>query len=215
MPLYSIDRFEDGGTLAVWHITEAEEELKSIASVPEEEQEDIDLSPLEKRRIERYAVRALLNALFEEKVYLGYEEDNSPYLKNSHCGISISHSGNYACVFIHENESVGVDIEQLDRDFTAVEAKVLSKAEKSYLSDKYRQTQLGLIWCAKEAIYKLMCERGVDFSEQIEVEKFTPRDEEGELEATFTSQRGAKYELELDYKIFDGYALVWVTSDTM
>lgn len=215
MPLYSIDKFDDGGSLAIWKITEQEEELRSIAAVPDEEQDDINLSPLKKRRLERYAVRALLNVLFEERVYLGYEEDNSPYLKNSHCGVSISHSGEYACVFIHENESVGVDIEQMDRDFSAVEKKILSESEKAFISDKYRQAQLGIIWCAKEAVYKMMCERGVDFSEQIEIEKFIPREEEGALEATFISQRGKKSELELSYRLFEGYALVWLTSDTL
>ncbi len=215
MPLHSIDKFEDGGTLAIWHITESEDELRSIAAVPDEEQDDINLSPLEKRRMERYAIRALLNSVFEEKVYLGYEEDNSPYLKNTHCSISISHSGEYACIFVHENENVGVDVEVLDRDFTAVETKILSDNEKDYISDKYRQTQLGIIWCAKEAVYKLMCERGVDFSEQIEIDKFTPREEEGELDAVFTSQKGKEYELELHYRLFNGYALVWVTSDTI
>ena len=71
MHRYGIDGFEDGCTLAVWHITESEEELQSIASVPDEEQEDISFSPLSRRRVARYAVRALLNTLFEEKVSLG------------------------------------------------------------------------------------------------------------------------------------------------
>ena len=215
MPLYSIDRFEDGGTLAVWHITESEEELRSIASVPEEEQLEISLSPLEKRRLEQYAVRALLNSVFDTKVYLGYEEDNSPYLKNHHCDISISHSGEFACIFVHENESVGVDIESMDRDFSAVEAKAISENERDYLSDRHRQTQLAIIWCAKEAMYKLMSERGVDFSTQMEVEKFVPREDEDELEASFTTNKGVKHELILTYRIFEGYVVVWVTSDTL
>ena len=50
---------------------------------------------------------------------------------------------------------------------------------------------------------------GVDFAEQIELERFTPH-EEGELEATFYHKDGSEVEFELEYMVFDNHAMVWV-----
>jgi phosphopantetheine--protein transferase-like protein len=211
MPLYRKQEFKDGGTLAIWHITETEEELKEIASAPTVEQEDIEQMSAHQRRLESYAVRALLKEIFDERVYIGYEEDGSPYIKNTHYEISISHSGKFACIYIHEDANVGVDIESLLRDFTAVEKKILSPDELDYLTEKHKHEQLALIWSAKEAIYKLMGERNINFSQQIKIEKFIPHDEEGNLSAIFTDSDGTEHELELHYSIFDGYEMVWVS----
>ena len=210
MPLYKKEDFKDGGMLAIWKITESEDELKVIASSPTSEQEDIEQVQAPQRRLESYAVRALLTEIFDERVYLGYEEDNSPYIKNTHHTISISHSGEFVCIYVHENADVGIDVESLSRNFDAVEKKMLSENEREYLVEKYRQVQLALIWSAKEAIYKLMAERNINFAEQMEIEKFIPYNDEGELNATFVDAEGEEHELELSYQIFDGYGMVWV-----
>ena len=210
MPLYKKEEFKDGGTLAVWKITESEQELKIIASAPTSDQENIEQMQPPQRRLESYAVRALLAGIFGERVYIGYEEDDSPYIKNTHHKISISHSGEFACIYVHENADVGVDIETLSRNFDAVEKKILSENEQEYIVEKHRKLQLALIWSAKEAMYKLMSERNVNFSKQMEIEKFVPYDDEGKLNATFVDAEGEEYELELYYQIFDGYEMVWV-----
>ena len=51
MPLYQKQEFKDGGKIAVWHITETEENLKEIASVPSVEQEDIEQMAAPQRRL--------------------------------------------------------------------------------------------------------------------------------------------------------------------
>jgi phosphopantetheine--protein transferase-like protein len=204
MPLYKKEEFKDGGKLAVWKITENEEDLKIIASAPTAEQEDIEQMQAHQRRLESYAVRALLAEIFDERVYIGYEEDDSPYIKNTHHKISISHADEFACIYVHENADVGIDIELLSRNFDAVEKRMLSEYEREYLIEKYRQIQLALIWSAKEAIYKLMGKRSIDFSKQMEIEKFIPYEDEGKLNATFKDAENNEYELELYYQIFDG-----------
>ena len=50
---------------------------------------------------------------------------------------------------------------------------------------------------------------GVDFAEQIEVERFNPRDE-GEIEATFYHKDGTELEFELNYEVFENHVMVWV-----
>ena len=104
---------------------------------------------------------------------------------------------------------MGIDIESIDRDFSAVEKKVLSEEEQDDLTDRNTNLQLAIYWCAKETIYKRMSRSGVDFAEQICLEKFNPKND-GELEATFTHKDGTEEYFELEYEVFDRHVLVWM-----
>ena len=123
--------------------------------------------------------------------------------------ISISHTSRFVAILLHPDEDLGIDIESLDRDFSAVEKKALSEDEIDDLDDRKKNLQLAIYWCAKEAIYKRMSLSGVDFAEQIEVERFNPRDE-GEIYATFTHKDGTELEFELSYEVIENHVMVWV-----
>lgn len=211
MALYLTKELENGATIYVWDITESEEELLNLTSIPNEELEDLNLIKNASRRKEKLAVRALLNEIFDDRVYLGHHDNGKPYLQNQLTEISITHSERFVAIITHPFEDVGIDIESLDRDFSAVEKKVLSEEEIDDLSDseRKRDMQLPIYWCAKEAIYKRMSILGVDFAEQIEVERFNPR-KDGELEATFIHKDGTELEFELEYMIFDNHIMVWL-----
>ena len=211
MALYLTKELENGATIYVWDITESEEDLLSLTSIPSEELEDLNLIKNASRRKEKLAVRALLNEIFDDRVYLGHHDNGKPYLQNQLTEISITHSERFVAIITHPFEDVGIDIESLDRDFSAVEKKVLSEEEIDDLSDseRKRDMQLPIYWCAKEAIYKRMSILGVDFAEQIEVERFNPR-KDGELEATFIHKDGTELDFELEYMIFDNHIMVWL-----
>lgn len=209
MALYLKKELENKAEIAVWQITETEEELKTLSSTPSDEMEEISWIKSETMRKQRLAVRALLNELFDEKVYLSHHDNGKPFLENRVTIISITHTDKYVAVILHDTEDVGIDIESLDRDFSAVELKALSEDEIDDLDDEKRNEQLAIYWCAKEAIYKRLSIYNVDFAEQIEIEKFHPRGE-GELEATFVSKDGYEDEYELEYMTFDRHVLVWV-----
>ena len=209
MPIYRLDKFKNGSALAVWEITETEEQLLQLCSVPNNELEDLQYMSNPDRRRERLAVRVLLDQLLDEKAYVGYHENGRPYLQNDSADISIAHTKRFACIYYNPEVNVGVDIECLSRNFSAVEKKALSEEESEYLSDTQRNIQLCIIWCAKEAIFKVMSSTGIDFVKQIMVERFTPR-KKGKLSATFTTSEGIVSELELSYRILDDHALVWV-----
>ena len=198
--------------IGVWQITETEEELKELSSTPSDEMEEISFIRSESLRKQRLAVRALLNTLFDEKVYLSHHDNGKPYLENNPVNISITHTEKYVAVILHEEENVGIDIESLDRDFSAVEKKALSEDEIDDLEDDKRNEQLAIYWCAKEAVFKLLSRYNVDFAEQIEIERFRPRGE-GELEATFTSKKDDEEEFDLEYITFDRHVLVWVVGE--
>ena len=196
MALYLRKKLENKAEIAVWQVTETEEELLNLVSVPNDELEEISLFRSESQRRQKLAVRALINEMFEEKMYLNHHDNGKPYLENCVTNISITHTDKYVAVIIHDEEEVGIDVESLDRDFSAVEKKALSEDEIDDLDDEKKNEQLAIYWCAKEAIYKRMSQDRVDFAEQIEVEKFNLR-KEGELEATFIH----KDEYEEDFEL--------------
>lgn len=209
MGLYLRRELEKGGEIAVWQVSETEQELLDIVSIPKDELEEVFMYKSEVRRKEKLAVRALLNTVFEDKVYLGHHDNGSPFIQNNLTHISISHSGKYVAIITHPTEDVGIDIDSLDRDYSAVEKIALSEDEIDDLSKKNRNTQLAIYWCAKEALYKRMGQSGVDFSKQMEIDKFNPK-EEGEIEATFIDKDGEEEEFDMEYEIFDDYVMVWI-----
>ncbi|MBP5210757.1 MAG: 4'-phosphopantetheinyl transferase superfamily protein [Bacteroidales bacterium] len=209
MALFLTKELENDACIYVWEITETEEELMNLSSVPNDELEELSMIKSEARRKEKLAVRALLNTIFDDKVYLGHHDNGKPYLQNTVREISISHSNRFVAIITHPSEDLGIDIESLDRDFSAVEAKALSDEEIDDLSDSKRALQLAIYWCAKEAIFKRMSLNGVDFAEQIELERFRPHDE-GTLEATYTHKDGTEMEFELEYLVFENHVMVWV-----
>lgn len=212
MGLYLKKTLENEATVAVWKIEETEEELKRLSATPTDEMEEISFIKSESQRKQRLAVRALLGELFEEKVYLSHHDNGKPYLENLVTNISITHTEKYVAVILHDEEDVGIDLESMDRDFSAVEKKALSEDEIDDLEDDRRNEQLAIYWCAKEAICKMLGQYHVNFAEQIEVDRFRPRDD-GELEATFIDKDGYEEDYELSYMTFDNHVLVWVTSE--
>ena len=211
MGLYLKKKLDNDAEIGVWQITETEEELKELSSTPTDEMEEISFIRSESLRKQRLAVRALLNTMFDDKVYLSHHDNGKPYIENNPINISITHTAKYVAVILHEEENVGIDIESLDRDFSVVEKKALSEDEIDDLEDEKRNEQLAIYWCAKEAVYKLLSRYNVDFAEQIEIERFRPRGE-GELEATFTS-KNEEEEFDLEYITFDRHVLVWVVGE--
>ena len=156
MGLYSRKKLNNGAEISVWEITESEDELVRLVSIPNDELEELALIGSSARRKEKLAVRALLNSIFEEKVYLGHHDNGSPFIQNNSIHISITHTAKFVAIITHPTEDVGIDIESLDRDFSAVEKKALSEDEIDDLSTKNRNLQLAIYWCAKEALYKRM-----------------------------------------------------------
>ena len=107
MGLYLKKELENEAVIGVWQITETEEELKELSSTPSDEMEEISFIRSESLRKQRLAVRALLNTLFDDKVYLSHHDNGKPYLENNPVNISITHTEKYVAVILHEEENVG------------------------------------------------------------------------------------------------------------
>ena len=92
MALYFKKELDNGAEIAVWQITETEDELKALSSVPSDEMEEISLFGSESQRKQKLAVRALINELFDEKMYLYHHDNGKPYLENCATNNSITHT---------------------------------------------------------------------------------------------------------------------------
>ncbi len=210
MPLYFDRTLEDGSRLLVWDIIETEDELMNLTSLPSEEMEDLTFTKNVSRRKEKLAIRALLDIAFEDKVYLSHHDNGRPYLVNNIIEISISHTSRFAALLVSDEESVGVDIEDLTRNFSVVERKALSDREILDLSSKNRNLHLGIYWSAKESVFKRMSQTDVNFAEQIEIKKFTPKDS-GVIDAKFCSKDNKTTSLEVYYEIFEEHVITWIS----
>lgn len=233
MGLYLRKDLKGGGTIAVWEITETEKELLDILARDEEDRdqelEEIALYQSEQSRREKLSVLCLVQQLFNEPssqypqgpVHIGHHENGSPYIENDSTRISITHTKRFSAVIVHPSEEVGIDIESIKRDFAAVEKRALSDEEREDLVEKdetdpeqmeERNTQLAIYWCAKEALYKRMDRNNVDFSKDMEVDRFSVR-EEGEIDVVFKypkSEQNDEEEFEMNYEVFEDHVMVWM-----
>ena len=227
MGLYYKGRENVFGTLAIWELSEAESELEALLP---KAQTVVAGVKSEKRRKERMAVQLLLQEVFGLDVCVDHYPNGQPFLQRMagcnrcnaymHDSISIAHTRRFVVALSHPQKRTGVDIESLDRDFSAVAHKALSDREISYLSTEHsaRTLQLAILWCAKEALYKCVSQAGVEFARQMEIDPFTPQ-ESGTLSACFfendqtndKNRRGTTFFL--NYKVIENHILVYVFAE--
>ncbi|MCL1974427.1 MAG: 4'-phosphopantetheinyl transferase superfamily protein [Bacteroidetes bacterium] len=192
MGLYYIEKNADRSVLAIW------------------EQQDPVLRG-EKRAREQRSVHSLLRIVFGADQVLNHRPNGQPFLMDNPAHISIAHTNRFTALLTHPQKRAGVDIESLNRNFSAVEQRALSDREIGFLGPDsvLRSLQLGILWSAKEAIFKCLSREGVDFSRQIQVEPFVS-DKSGNLNAHFYGKDGCEIALFLKYRIIDNHILVYV-----
>jgi phosphopantetheinyl transferase len=196
-----------GGLIGVWHLTEPSTEL--LPSFLPKELSDPAFQQLsnEKRKVEWLAIRLLLKQLTGPDFSISYTSSGRPLLNHSkYKHLSISHSRDFAVIFLHENHPVGIDIEQMNRNFSALEKRYLSTEEFIFVN--HRPELQCLFWCAKEAIFKLVPDEGIEFREQILISPFSP-ELENSFRARFISGKHTTEHL-LGFTIFLDHCMVWV-----
>ena len=152
------------------HINEAEliiwrmdETLRKLLEMSQHHYDhEIENISNEVRKKERIISRFLLETLVGKKVEVKYADSGKPFCDGMH--FSISHTKNFVAVIV-SNKPVGVDIEyKSDRIFRITE-KFMHPDELKTLSECSEKQKFALIcWCAKETVYKIIEENGVDFA---------------------------------------------------
>jgi phosphopantetheinyl transferase len=197
------------GLLSVWQITESSDELLPFFTPEEITDPEFQKFTFEKRKTEWLATRALLKQMIGPSFQISYTESGKPLFNHPvYAHISISHSRDFVAVFIHEHLSVGIDIESMNRNYSAIRKKYLSESE---LEDVNESPLLQCIyWCAKEAVFKLVEDDGVDFRKQIEVMAFDSQ-EDAFLVRYISDNQEKTYQLQ--HTTFNDQCMVWVCGD--
>lgn len=126
----------------------------------------------ENRRHEIITEGVMVKELFGENVSLAHRESGAPYLveKGEEVGtnISISHCEGLVAVAHCRDRKVGVDVEVVSDRVMRVCDRVLSADEIRFAGSS---TVLNtLAWTAKEALFKLIPESGVDFRADLHID---------------------------------------------
>ena len=106
-----------------------------------------------KASVQRSVVTLILDDILESKYILTHRENGAPILENkSFNEISISHSNGYFAIYLAYNEVVGIDVE--------AKRTINNDGLNYFLNDKeikhsWSDCELLIIWCAKEAYFKL------------------------------------------------------------
>jgi phosphopantetheinyl transferase len=100
---------------------------------------------------------------------------------------------------------VGIDLEQPRKKLLAIAPRILSSTELKDAGDDVLKHCV--IWCAKEALFKIHGKGGLHFSNQLNVQPF-PLHEEGTL-VGIISDNGNAMSVELNYEVSPDFVLVY------
>lgn len=124
----------------------------------------------EHRRLEWLATRALLHHVLGQEATLDYLPSGRPVLVDADEEVSITHSGPLVALAIAPaGLEIGIDLESnLERAYRLM-PRYLSDDEQAALV--HHPDDAALLWCAKEAIYKLCDIEGLRFLDDMHLYK--------------------------------------------
>lgn len=197
----------DHGTIGIWRLSDSLEELLNRYRCSDVEKERFDKIIAPRRKKEFLASRILIHELLGKKQEICYHSSGKPYLKNTSQNISISHSADFAAVYISD-KNVGIDIEQTSRNIDKVATRFLHLKEKEHISKEKEPQKLSVLyWAAKEAIFKCTKSQGIQFNTQIFVEPFQLLPQGTFKGSLLLSEE--KVNFELNYLFFTNNVLVY------
>ena len=120
----------------------------------------------------RHIVREELGA----EALLRYNSMGAPILERAVgdvAYISVSHSAEWVAVMFSHTRC-GVDIEATDRGFSKVASRYITLDEREHLGADFGELFEGIVWSAKEAMYKYANTPGVEFTSDLLLVGHTP-----------------------------------------
>lgn len=172
MPFLKEISLPNNTSVYLWKINEEISDLKQHLLLTE-----ISTNRLAKMKSESHikgflAVRKLLNEINYTDSDLFYDSFGKPLLKNSK-NISISHSHEFACIIISDN-NVGIDIE-LKSEKILKNISLLFDEDFILNSKENKENEITLTtfgWAIKEALFKLIPENDISFKDNILIQSF-------------------------------------------
>ncbi len=208
MPLY-LKKDLRHARLGIWEITETPGELYQMASLSSHEEAFYARLKTETRKKHWLSYRLLLPKLLPAHAVSGisYDKFGKPFLDNGAGHISVAHSGKFAALIISEHYQAGIDIEHIQNKILSLTHKFLTGREQEYRFPTAVRESLYVIWCAKEALYKLHGQTGLQFSKHLEVDPFVYTGN-GRVKAHIRIGETHRI-MELFYETIEDYMLVY------
>lgn len=202
----------DDCIIGFWDITESADQLMSDLQPDADDLSGYLLFRNEARKREWLATRLLLKQMTGTGSKVDYDISGKPILLNSPGHISITHTSGHVAICYHPDLHPGIDIELISRNTERAATKFLSKDELKdcTIDGCISNKDLLLRWCAKEAVFKMVPFKEVDFASQIACCAAPLLQSEGELSAVFTGD-GLKLSIPLKYRITEDILMVWGT----
>lgn len=126
----------------------------------------------EKRRCEWLAARILVKKLVGSGVDVCYSPEGKPMLSDGSRFLSISHTACYVAVALHRNCSIGVDVEMFGTKVQKLYSRFLGASEIESLDKNNTLAAMLLHWSAKEALFKIVGNRGGSYAENFSLSPF-------------------------------------------
>lgn len=197
----------DKGIIGLWEITEKPEDLLAKLDQTHFTNSNYLRYTSDRRKTEWLATRIMVRELIGDNFKIEYNENNKPLIShNLYKHISISHSEKYVVVNLSTETENGIDIEKINRNFEAIKKRYLADNE---LIDVETDGSLPcLYWCAKEAVFKYVPDKEIEFRTQILIDKFDHLKEKT-FSVSFIGTESEK-KLIANFRIFDNHCLVWI-----
>jgi 4'-phosphopantetheinyl transferase len=172
MPVcYKIEK--ENFKLGLWRLDEASGQIFSMFANIATEKELLETEKFKNpaRKAEWMASRLLLHELAGKLVHVEYNDDGKPFVAGNEFALSISHTKGMVAVIIAKTKA-GIDIEMLSERVMAIQDKFIGQSEKTQLSIGSDIKTILLYWSAKETLYKIEGNRGIDFKKDLLIEPF-------------------------------------------
>lgn len=207
MPFFKEISLPNNTSVYLWKINEEISDLKQHLLLTE-----ISTNRLAKMKSDSHikgflAVRKLLNEINYTDSDLFYDSFGKPLLKNNK-KISISHSHEFACVIISDN-NIGIDIE-LKSEKILKNISLLFNEDFILNTNENRENEITLTtfgWAIKEALFKLIPENDISFKDNIMIQPFQ-LNENSCIANVEINNKKATYTIHLE--IIENYVLAYV-----
>lgn len=207
------EHIDTGGVFGIWKMEETKDELLRLFPEGLQHKAAGKISGIrsERRVIEWLSTRIMLFILLGEEKIIRKRKNGQPYITDHSYRISISHTKDYAAILLHKTQIPGIDIEIRSDRVKNIAGKFISDTE--YIDPSQRTVHQLLHWSAKESLFKLMDEEGVDFKEHLHIQPFTPK-ACGVISATIT--KGDRTQaVTVRYEVHPEYVLTWAISPVL
>ena len=145
-----------------------------------------------------------LKELLGEEARVDYHSTGAPFLACVPLYISISHTKDYVAVIL-DKRPTGIDIEYRSDRILKIRSRFMNPEEEAGIDLEHEVEHLLIHWCAKETLFKIIGQEGVDFQKHLHVNPF-PYLSSGTFKGRETRTEACR-EYELAYQVTPDYVL--------